>query len=214
MKKNMVLIITTLIFAIILSGCPADADNGIPKDSANGLPDKWTGIWDCWGDNFLSNAQLSEQWRTSQEGYMVLTSHDIGFFFNIDELMTEISILEAVEYSDGSYDVLTHSWDSLWSELNSEDTYVYRKLRFMEGTTGYKDELWIIMCIFDPDDPWSTTTEDLNVAKAGDNFVFNREEWNDNMDWMEFYNDLREKYGYGKDWYPATNYTLFVSKRP
>lgn len=199
--------------------------HGSALKPAAGLPPEWTGIWECWSDGsegapFNGNAQLSEQFGTMQEGYMVLTPYSIAFWFDIEEemkwfiehaplaeyptpegytnpqeyiegwrnqrlqLMANFSIIEVTDNGDGSYDVLTLSRDVVWSELNNEDTYVYRKLRFMRGEGDYSNELWIVFCILGGDGEevnfWDTRTEDINAARTADNFIYDRENWGNN----------------------------------
>jgi len=204
-------------------------NQAVTEQPAPGLPEKWAGIWECWGDDFPANAQLAEQWRTSQSGYMILTPHSIGFWFDIEEwiadldasieslksvdlgpepwssweeyresfitgwyrLLASYSVLEVIPNSDGSFDVIVLDANRDWSigEVNGDR---YRKLRFQGGTGNYNNELWITFCTFDPDDPWSTYTDDITTARAGDDFRFDRDEWGGS----------------------AVNYTMFVTKRP
>ena len=116
------------------------------------------------------------------------------------QFMANFSIIEINDNGDGSYDALTLSRDALWSELNNDDTYVYRKLRFMRGEGEYSDELWIVFCVLSGDgeevDLWDTRTEDINIARAGTNFIYDRENWENCINYTA----------------TETNITLFVAR--
>ena len=208
--------------------------SGTAQTPATGLPAEWVGIWECWSDGsegapFNGNAQLAEQWRTMQEGYLVVTPYSLGFWFDIDEVMRDIieyadtnyqtygystvdeyieyfrmnylqcmadfSVVEVEKIDDSTYDVIT--LNKLYGWGDEDDEYVYRKLRFMQGDGEYSDELWIVFCTFDDEDPWSTYTSDAEEARAGDNFSYDRENWGDYVTYTA----------------EETNYTLFVAKR-
>jgi hypothetical protein len=180
--------------------------SGTAAASAPGLPAEWTGMWQCWGDDFEGNAQLTEQFGAAQDGHMILTPHGINFWHDLEALiddldegiadskaagldppsgtweefresfvsgwtilMASFSVLEVEDKGNGIYDVLV---------LDSISESEYRKLRFQKGTGSYSNELWIIFCSFgDGGDEWDTYTDDIDTARAGNNFAVNRADW-------------------------------------
>lgn len=79
------------------------------------LPERWMGIWECWtqdDDLFLGNTHFPSQWRTSQDGHMILTPGSINFWYDLESRIAELDedIASKKEAGEDSF-----PWDT-WEE--------------------------------------------------------------------------------------------------
>jgi hypothetical protein len=143
--------------------------SGTATTSATGLPIEWTGMWQCWGDNFTGNAQLAEQFGTTQDGHMILTPHGINFWYDLEAEIVDIDKSIADQKAAGLGPDPWDSWEDYreyWVNLRTNqmasfsileveskgngiydvlvldaiNESVYRKLRFQRGTGSYANE--------------------------------------------------------------------------